>query len=419
MGRLYPHQKKAVSEMFNGCILRGGVGSGKSRTAIAYYCKQCDGSYDSKKFVPMKRPKRLYIITTAKKRDDLEWWEDINPFLVPENLVTVDSWQNIKKYIDVKGAFFIFDEQRLIGSGAWVKAFYQIYKKNEWILLSATPGDEWVDYIPVFVAHGFYRNKTDFEHQHVVFSPYVKYRSIQRYVGTKRLEDLRDSITVYMDSEKPAEQTHIYQMVEYDKALYKGIMKKRWDPFKQQPIQNAGGLYFLLRKVTNSDPTRAQAVLDIFKNHPKAIIFYNYNYELDILRELPYGKDVIVREWNGKKHEPIPDSKRWVYLVQYTSGREGWNCITTDTIIFFSEHTKYRTMIQAAGRTDRVNTKFKILYNYHLVSKSPIDLSIRRSLKSGKDFNKRKFFGKEFTNVRRNLGRSRDHVSNSEGNAAC
>ena len=397
---LYDYQHKAIKQMQNGCILCGGVGSGKSRTSLAYYFTQQGGQLDPYK--PMRhrpKPKDLYIITTARKRDTKEWEEELIPFLLSTdpkknmfygNKIFVDSWNNIKKYSDVKNAFFIFDEQRVVGYGAWSKAFIKIAKSNDWILLSATPGDKWEDYIPVFIANGFYRNKSEFVAEHLVYSRYVKYR-VERYVGTRRLERLRDKILIDMDFDRKTTAHHEDIFVKYSMSKYKDAMKLRWDPYKNEPIQQAAGLCYVLRRIVNEDPSRQVALLELFEKHPKMIIFYNFDYELDILKSLYYGKNVVVAEWNGHCHQPVPDSKSWVYLVQYTAGAEGWNCIKTDTIVFFSQNYSYKIMEQSSGRIDRLNTPFSDLYYYHLKTRSGIDLAISRSLKDKKKFNERKF----------------------------
>lgn len=308
------------------------------------------------------------------------------------NKVVVDSWNNIQKYANVYGAFFIFDEQRVVGSGAWVKAFLKIAKKNKWILLSATPGDTWTDYIPVFVANGFYKNKTEFINEHVVYRWVNKsYPKIDRYIGTGRLIRQRNDILVDMDFKRQTVSHHEEVYVRYDIALYKDTMKNRWDPYKNEPIENASNLCYILRKVVNTDDSRLVALMEILEKTPRAIIFYNFDYELEMLKGMYYGKDVQVAEWNGHAHQPIPDSKKWVYLVQYTAGAEGWNCIKTDTIIFFSQNYSYKIMEQSAGRIDRLNTPFTDLYYYHLKTRSGIDLAISRALKEKKKFNTERF----------------------------
>lgn len=385
--------------MHNGCVLCGGVGSGKSRTALAYYYKEHGGVLESKNYIKMKKPKDLYIITTARKRDTLEWEEEFGPFLLTTNSeisyynhrVVVDSWNNIKKYKDVHGAFFIFDEQRVVGSGAWVKTFLNIARKNNWILLSATPGDSWSDYIPVFVANGFYKNKTEFSQEHIIYSRFTKYPKVDRYINTGRLIRFRDSILVDMKFERHTISHHEDIYVRYDVTKYKEAGRLRWDPFKNEPIRDAGALCYVWRKIVNSDESRQVALLELFEDRPKMIIFYNFNYELDILKEVFCGAGVEVAEWNGHVHQPIPTGKRWIYLVQYTAGAEGWNCITTNTIVFFSQNYSYKIMQQAAGRIDRVNTKFVDLYFYHLKSRSGIDLAISKALSQKKQFNERKF----------------------------
>ena len=396
---LYDYQLKAVHNMKNGCILCGGVGSGKSMTSLAYYYLLEGGKLGGKTYTKMKNPRDLYIITTARKRDTLEWEGELSRFLLsthPEtnlysNKVVVDSWNNIAKYRDVKNAFFIFDEQRVVGSGAWVKSFLKITKVNDWILLSGTPGDVWSDYIPVFIANGFYRNRTEFLQEHVVYSRFSKYPKIDRYLNTMRLERLRNKILVNMDFERPTTSHHKDVFVKYDISTYKDMMKNRWNIWTNKPIKNASELCYSLRKIVNSDETRLVSVLEIFEKHPRVIIFYNFDYELDLLKSQYYGEDVEIAEWNGHKHQPIPECEKWVYLVQYNAGAEGWNCIKTDTIIFYSQNYSYKIMVQSSGRIDRLNTPYTDLYYYHLKSRSSIDLAISRALNNKKKFNEGKF----------------------------
>lgn len=400
--KLRDYQLEAISNMKTGCILNGGVGSGKSLTSLSYYYLQNGGSetfLTGGKYKRMKKPKDLYIITTARKRDTMEWEGELAPFLLSvnsdtstyKNKVIVDSWNNIKKYKEVKGSFFIFDEQRVVGSGEWVKSFLKISKSNEWILLSATPGDTWSDYIPVFIANGFYKNKTEFLREHAVFARFSKFPKVEKWIGTGKLNRYRRSILVDMNFKRKTEQHHEDIYVDYDKITYKDVMKRRWDIWKEEPITNAGGLCYALRRIVNSDQSRAEKLLEIFKEHPKMIVFYNFDYELDILKNLHYGKDVTVAEWNGHKHEPTPSKGKWVYLVQYTAGAEGWNCITTDTIVFYSQNYSYKIMHQSAGRIDRMNTPFTDLYYYHLKTKSSIDIAIARALHDKKKFNENSF----------------------------
>ena len=397
---LYDYQRDAVKKMKNGCILCGGVGSGKSRTSLAYYYIQNGGPLGTGQYELMNDPpKDLYIITTARKRDTLEWEGELTPFLLSthedcnfyNNKVVIDSWNNIKKYIDVRDAFFIFDEQRVVGYGAWTKSFLKIAKNNRWILLSATPGDTWSDYIPVFVANGFYRNKTEFTREHIVYSRFSKYPKIDRYINTGRLIGLRNRILVDMDFTRHTVPHHEDVFVKYDIQKYKQLMRDRWNPWTDKPIKTASELCYGLRKIVNTDESRQRAVLELIEKHPKAIIFYNFDYELEILRGLYYGEDVEIAEWNGHKHQPIPVGDRWVYLVQYNAGAEGWNCIRTDTIIFYSQTYSYKQLEQARGRIDRLNTPYIDLYYYHIRSGSGIDLAITRALKNKKNFNERKF----------------------------
>ena len=397
---LYDYQMDAVNNMKNGCILNGDVGSGKSRTGLFFYFKEQGGWIDENGYKPMQNPRDLYIITTARKRDTLEWEGELVQFLMYRddeehslyhNKIVIDSWNNIQKYANVYGAFFIFDEQRVVGSGAWVKAFLKIANKNKWILLSATPGDTWTDYIPVFLANGFYRNKTEFCREHIIYSRFSKYPKIDRYINTGRLIRLRNDILIDMDFQRKTVAHHEDVYVRYDTTKYKDAMKTRWDPYRNEPIQQASGLCYVLRRIVNESDYRQMALLEILEKTPRAIIFYNFDYELEMLLNLYLGEDVAVAQWNGHKHQPVPDTEKWIYLVQYTAGAEGWNCIKTDTIIFFSQNYSYKIMQQASGRINRLNTPYTDLYYYHLNSRSGIDLAISKALSQKKQFNETKW----------------------------
>ena len=393
--KLFDYQLDAINRMSNGCVLCGGVGSGKSLTAVAYYYIQCGGSMDFLKggeYEPMVCRDPLYIITTARKRDTREWDNELKEFLLADASVrTVDSWNNIAKYAKVENAFCIFDEQRVVGHGAWVRSFLKIVKNNQWILLSATPGDTWSDYIPLFVANGFFKNRTEFCNEHVIYSAYTNYPKIERYVGEKRLRTFRDKILVDMDFHRQTVAHHENVWADYDLLKYRTILRNRYDPWEEAPIENPSDLCYCLRKCVNGDESRQRIVLELVEKHPKAIIFYSFDYELDILRSLSWPEGTVVKEWNGHKHELIPDSDKWVYLVNYGAGSEGWNCTQTDTIIFYSQHYSYKVLVQASGRIDRLNTPFHDLYYYHLKSSANIDLGIAKAIRDKKTFNENRF----------------------------
>lgn len=402
---LYPHQEEALKKMFNGCLLNGGTGSGKSRTGLYYFFSKNGGSYDGRTYTPMRgKPPDLYILTTAKKRNDKEWEEELVPFLLyPDpkthitqrysNKVVIDSWQNIKKYTDVAGAQFIFDENKISGKGVWAKSFLKITKNNEWIILSATNGDKWEDYETVFLAHRFFRNRTDFRDNHLVYNQYSKFPDVIGYRNETRLCRLRDRLIVDMDFERHTTQIHEDIYCQYDMMKYREAMRKRWDPYKEEPINQASSLCYVLRHIVNEDESRQVKLLELIEDHPRSIIFYNFDFELDILLNLAYPEGTIVAQYNGHCHDKLPESDRWVYIVQYTSGCEAWNTISTDTIIFYSQNYSYKVLVQASGRIDRLTTPYTELHYYHLKSYASIDVAITKALRQKKKFNERKFAG--------------------------
>lgn len=396
---LYDYQKAAVDDLNTGKILQAGVGTGKSITALSYfYDRVCHGDVNHSD--PPCEIVDLYIITTARKRDSLEWHQECAAIgLYPGEYnyginITIDSWNNIKHYIDVKDAFFIFDEQRVVGYGSWTKSFLKITKSNDWILLTATPGDVWMDYLPVFIANGFYKNKTEFIKKHVIYNPHTNYPQVLRYINCGELLKHKSEITVHMKKKVNKKKHYKFKEVGYSEKDYKTIQSDLWNPFKNEPIENASQLCYTLRKLVNSSQMRTEEVGRIQRKHKKCIVFYNYDYELNLLKDYAERKHILYKEWNGHKHEPIPSKAEWLYFVQYTAGAEGWNAIQTNTIIFFSLNYSYKMMIQAAGRIDRLNSPYDDLYYYYLVSKSPIDNRIRKALHNKKDFNQASFVSK-------------------------
>jgi hypothetical protein len=380
---LYPHQRDAVNKLSNGKILWGGVGTGKSLTAAAYYMER-------------EAPKDVYVITTAKKRDSLDWEAEFVKYGVYKakdattaGVLRVDSWNNIAKYKSVRNAFFIFDEQRLVGSGEWAKAFIFISKHNNWILLSATPGDTWMDYLPVFIANGFYKTRTEFKLEHVVYSPYSRFPKIDHYINTGKLMALRNQILVHMPYERVTTRTSTEVRVEHDRELFRRVSKDRWNPYKDRPIRDVAEMFNVMRRVANGDPRRLHAMRELMEKHPRLIVFYNFDYELELLRTL--SDAVTIAEWNGHKHQPIPETESWLYLVQFAAGAEGWNCVTTDAMVFYSLTYSYKHWHQAHGRTDRLNTPFTELYYYTLLSDSFIDRAVMSALKDKKSFNETDF----------------------------
>lgn len=376
---LYPHQRAAVDRLSNGKILWGGVGSGKSLTAAVYYLeKEADAD--------------IYVITTAKKRDSLEWEKEFAKLAIGKHLhstaagaLTVDSWNNIGRYKDVVGGFFIFDEQRLVGSGTWTEAFLRIARRNRWILLSATPGDNWLDYVPVFIANGFYKNRSEFKFRHVVYSRFAKFPKVERYLEVGHLVRLRNSLLVEMPYDVCTERSVESLTCAHNEELLRLVTEKRWNVKENRPLRDVAEQFLVARWIVNSDASRLSAVRTLMEEHPRMIVFYNFDYELELLRNL--ANDVLVAEWNGHKHQEVPDGQRWVYLVQYVAGAEGWNCITTDTIVFYSLPYSYKVWWQAHGRIDRLNTPYKTLHYYILLSKSWIDAAISRALSLKRSFN--------------------------------
>lgn len=369
---LFPHQELALKRLKSGSILNGGVGSGKTITSLVFFKKHFSD-------------RKLVVITTAKKRDSGDWEDDAEK--VGVKIERVDSWNNITNYLWFNNVFFIFDEQRVVGYSTWGKSFIKICRNNKWLLLTATPGDTWLDYMPVFIANGFYRNKTDFIDQHVEYDQWVKYPKVKCYHNTSKLIRHRNEVLIPMDFKRSTKRIRKFIKSKFDKESYEIILNQRWNIFEDRPIVNVSELMQCLRKVVASDYDRMYNARFLMDIHDRLIVFYNYDYELDILKNLATEIGKEYWQWNGHRHDDIPDQDQWLYLVQYTAGAEGWNCISTNVIMFYSLNYSFKIVEQAEGRIDRLNTKYTDLEYYYLTSDSAIDKSVYKSLVTKEKFN--------------------------------
>lgn len=374
--KLRPAQRDAVDRMHDGCVLLGRTGSGKTMTALGYWLK-------------VHAQQDLYVVTTPAKRDAMEWEGDsakLGQYLPPERVV---SWNKIKDFEYLESAFVVFDEQRVSGSGKWVKSFLKIAKSNDWILLSATPGDVWIDWLPLFIANGFYRTRTQFTDRHVIWDPHTRYPRIKRYIEEDRLERCQEAICVYLASPNPISRMVHDELVSYDSRKYAEVTRKRWNPFEVRPMMDAGELCRVQRRIVLENVCREEALERLLKGHPRALVFYSYNYELEAIKAVCERLGRSYGQRNGHRHDPVPVSKEpWVYIVQYQSA-DAWNCISTNIAILYSLPYSWRQQEQAMGRIDRMNTPFDELHYYRLMTDSTIDNAILACLDRKETFNER------------------------------
>lgn len=393
-----PHQRDAIRKISNGNVVVGATGSGKSLVGLVYYYTNIlEGSVE-----PFRKPTKsvsLYIITTATKRDSLDWNSECAEFALSTNQeasvngikVVIDSWNNIKKYKDIRGGFFLFDEQKTTGYKRWSKIFIRIAKNNRWILITATPSDRWMDLLSVFIANGFYKNKRDFVNQHVTYNPYVKYPSITGYRNVNKLRILKKRIFVIIDYQSPSIIENKVISVDYDVDALTQIEKTEWNPFTDSPIINLSEFASVLRRSLNSHPSRINEAIRIRNTVKKLIVFYNFNFELEILKHGYSG--IKIGELNGHRHDALPVGSDWVYLVQYNSGNEAWECFTTNHMLFYSLNYSFRIMTQAKGRINRLTSGFNYMYYYYLVSNHWLDKGIQKALNKKRDFNNKEILG--------------------------
>lgn len=370
------YQKRAINQMHNGCILCGGVGAGKSLTSLGYI----DKVYPSG---------TVYIITPARKRNTGEWFDDIRKNDMDETRFVVDSWNNLSKYKDVKDAFFLFDEQKVSGKGTWAKSLIRIAKSNQWILLSATPGDTYDDYATVLIANGFVRNRTTWYDEYCV----TKSQPFFHIVDHKN-KDVIDMMIrrIFIKMDYQSDKKRIERVIPIQARSAgeeKEILMTHKAPGAQMPFTTFAAAIAYVRMNCYDKSKKTEALRKIIEKHKKIIVFYNFLSEKLEIERAAIDANVTINFYNGQRHDPIPDTDEWVYGVQYNSGAEAWNCITTNAMVFYSPNYSYKTMEQAHGRIDRVNSPYECLYYYMLLNELNIDNKVMNALSSKKDFNEK------------------------------
>ena len=395
MIKLLKYQEEAIQKLHSGSVLYGATGSGKSLTGLAYYMR-CWSHLD------------LYIITTSKKRNAGEWEEEIAKLGCPPPKA-IDSWNRLKNYRMVSDAFFLFDEHKVGGHGKWAQSMITIAKKNKWILLTATPGDVWDDYASIFIANEFVKNKTTWNEDFCIFDRISKYPKIIGYQREDVLKNMRDAVLVPMEyqSEKVPIPYVIPYKVDHEEEAYVLARRKSLRHPEMRAFRNTSAMFAYMRMNLPDKESKIQALADVLKKEPKAIIFYNFTPEKYEIENAARQVNIPFFQYNGQIKDNVPDGDTWVYAVQYTAGAEAWNCITCRTVIFYSMNYSYKVMTQAKGRIDRCNSPFDELHYYYFISPDfEIDQEILNALTRKEKFNEEALANKHFIGYQEDEGSS-------------
>ncbi|MBL0992197.1 MAG: DEAD/DEAH box helicase [Escherichia coli] len=414
--KLFDYQKEAIENFESKPLNLSDVGTGKSYMSIGSYVKsECS--------------KLLIICLAPKVNDFVEDSEIFNlnvtalnkgtkknkELLSESNLVAISfesSWRltELNKWVD-KDTFIIIDESHKVSvSKSKVTKFVMgLSKRAKYnYLCTATPVsngklENW--YPQLFISNVFRKPKKEFEQLFVIKQMRqmgsMRFMQITGYRNEHLLEQMIDEASVKYKRDKGyLPEDYVYKTKK--PAMYNKLKKSRLykdDNDLRVELDNSSKLFNSLRQVSHGflngiskqvskEPfERLDAILETHNNE-RVVIFYNYKWEAEMLKQLldklkrPYG------EYNGsvKDLKPFKNNDNGVVLAQYKSASTGINdFVISNVMVFNSMPLSSTEYLQAKGRTDRHGQDKTPLY-YHIVPDTPIEKKIFSVVTNGKDF---------------------------------
>lgn len=220
--------------------------------------------------------------------------------------------------------------------------------------------------------------------------------------GYKNVERLKHKLhehgAIFMKSEDvfdlPAKidtRVNVYCTPAYRKFRQKSIVKIDGVEFVGDNILTKMLYERMLCGSYNSD--KIAALKDLIEStEDRLIIFYNFNGELEVLRDLcaSVERPVSIICGNIKDLSSYEKSKDSVTLVQYQAGAMGLNLQKSNKIVYFTPPLSSEFFEQSKKRIHRIGQDRTCFY-YYLICSGSIEEKIYRTLAMRKDYTERLF----------------------------
>lgn len=390
--RPYPFQEDAINQLLEGKhIIKADCGLGK--TCIFF------------NWLERNHATHVIIATTASKchSKDFQTTELIK-FTSPEfraHLVSLEvvSWHMLKKWTDKKSPqqlanyYFVADELQRCRQGVsslMGRAFLFITKHcKAWTGYTGTPGDNWLQFHPYFIATGKIKNKTEFMRDYTISQQYpfpmvLGFRHEDTLKGWWRDISYEPDTSEVM-SQLPAE-THQIMRFPTPKG-YKKVLKSS-TTLDGEFLDSNMALYHHLRQMC-ATKQKLDALEDLLSSlSSPLVIFFNYTCEREQILGLAAHMKRKVWRIDGECHE-IPTEETIgqndIVLCHYLSGSEALNLQFCHYMVFYSPNYSYSISVQAKGRVKRVGQQNPMFFYSFLCSDS-IEEEVMDCIKQKKDF---------------------------------
>ena len=434
--RLFDYQQQIVDEKYEDSkALFMQMGTGKTFVSMAFFEKS-------------ERAK-LLVVCLATKVDD--WNRDLTDELGLDEVVSLNkgtkknrelmedaqylvisfesSWRLDKElvaWVD-DDTYIIVDESHKIKnpSSKVGKFMRKLGAKTDYkTILTGTPqSNGYIDYYNQFHFLGYLdMNQTNFKKRYAItqmmqYGAGPIFQEIIGYRNTEELDEMIHNHSVFydrkLDDEELPDEIPVY-FPSYPK--YRKISNDKVYEFKDGTLEiydTLGAGVMLQRQLASGyiskggntevlDKSKLDWMRDFLEGYDeRVVVFYNYNAELEQLKQLLERLDRPYSEYNGHRKDlrAFQESSEGVVLANYGSASTGINdFVIASTMVMYSLTTSYIDFEQAKKRIDRIGQTKKPLF-YFLIMKGTIDARVYHSLQEGKDFDERMYAEHEGWNV--------------------
>lgn len=413
---LFDYQKEAIENYKEKSFNLSDTGVGKTVMAL--------GSFIESKC------KKLLVICLAPKvvdfaEDGVLMNVDITPLnrgskknkeLLAESDKVAISFESVwripefLKWVD-EDTFIIIDESHKVAntSSKVTKYVMKLSKKAKYTYLcTATPisNGKYEQYYPQLKMLGVY-NGTKKEYYNMFVDERMtrmggsQFMQITGYRNIDLLENMVNQCSVNYKRDKPyLPEDYVYKTKK--PAMFNKLKKNRMyktDNGEVIELDNSSKLFNALRcvshgfllginKQVSKEPfERLQAILETHNNE-RVVIFYNYNIELEMLKQLLSKLKRPTSEYNGARKDlkEFKGKYNGVVLAHYKSASTGINdFVISNVMVFNSLPLSSIELTQSKGRIDRQGQGKKPMY-YFIIPDTPVEKKIFEQITNGKDF---------------------------------
>lgn len=330
--------------------------------------------------------------------------------LYPFNVVGVINYDLIwrrKELLQLQNFTLMLDESSLIQNPTSERTkFIMKMKPENVILLSGTPvGGKYENLLTQIHLLGWKISKEVFWNQYVEW----EWQELdgfwqKKILGYKNVDRLKNKLRIHgCDFLKTEEVLDLpkqndIQIKINSTAEYKKFHKNSYACIEGEELIGDTTLTKMLRErqlCSWYNKEKLQAFQDLLEStEDRVIIFYNFEHENEVLKEIAENLQRSVSVVNGqiKDLEAYEEKSDSVTLIQYQAGAMGLNLQKANKIIYFTPPLGSELFEQSKKRIHRIGQDRPCFY-YYLICKNSIEEKIYQVLEMRKDYTEELFNG--------------------------